>query len=102
MRGFGKFGNKKTNGYDSKRESRRAQVLQLWEKAGAITDLRYQVKFELVPKQNGERPITYIADFTYQQDGKLVVEDAKGMRTPYYIMKRKLMLFRHGIKIRET
>jgi hypothetical protein len=97
-----KYSNKKTRGYDSKKESRRAQELWVWQAVGAISELKEQVKFELVPKQDGERVVTYIADFTYLQDGKFVVEDAKGMRTPYYILKRKLMLHKFGIKVLET
>lgn len=49
-----------------------------------------------------ERPVEYRADFVYIQDGQLVVEDAKGVRTPDYIIKRKLMLWLYGIKIREV
>jgi hypothetical protein len=48
-----------------------------------------------------ERECAYVADFTYKQDGKLVVEDTKGFRTKDYIIKRKLMLWVHGIRIRE-
>lgn len=97
-----KYGNRRTRGYDSKRESRRAQTLHLWQQAGAISNLKEQVKFELVPKQEGERSVTYIADFTYIENGQLVVEDAKGFRTPYYVIKRKLMKHVFGITIRET
>ena len=50
-----------------------------------------------------ERKCEYIADFVYtDKDGNTIVEDAKGVRTPEYKIKRKLMLYRHGIKIKEV
>lgn len=70
--------------------------------AGQIRGLKWQVRFELIPKQSGERACHYVADFVYEENGVRVVEDCKGMRTPLYVVKRKLMLFVHGIKIRET
>ena len=107
--------------YDSKKEADRHDELLLLERGGAITDLQRQVKFTLLPahyetyerygkKGNRladgqrcvERAVFYVADFTYRQDGKLVVEDVKGVRTPEYILKRKMMLHIHGIKIREV
>lgn len=87
--------------FDSKREAQRYSELKLLERAGVIQNLRLQVKFELIPKQQGERACTYIADFVYEENGQTVVEDAKGMKTKDYIIKRKLMLWIHGIKIRE-
>lgn len=87
--------------FDSKREAKRYSELKLLERAGVIQNLRLQVKFELIPKQQGERACTYIADFVYEENGQTVVEDAKGMKTKDYIIKRKLMLWIHGIKIRE-
>ena len=89
--------------FDSKREAARWQELRLLERAGEISDLRRQVRYELVPKLPGERPVDYIADFVYRnKDGNEVVEDVKGVRTQVYIIKRKLMLWRHGIRIREV
>lgn len=88
--------------FDSVKEYHRWGVLRLLERAGRITDLKRQVSYELIPKQQGERACDYVADFTYYEDGKLVVEDAKGYRTDDYIIKRKLMLWVHGIKIKET
>ena len=92
--------------FDSKREARRYLDLLLLEKAGDISDLRRQVKYELIPSQriNGkvvERKVEYIADFVYLRDGETVVEDTKGIRTKDYILKRKMMLYFHGIKISE-
>ena len=104
--------------FDSQKEYRRWCELKLLERAGAITDLERQVKYVLIPAQREpdtvgargglikgkliERECAYIADFRYERDGELVVEDTKGVRTPDYIMKRKLMLHVHGIRIKET
>ena len=89
--------------FDSKAEAARWQELQLLERAGEITELERQVEYELIPKQKGERAVKYIADFRYiDHDGKTVVEDTKGVRTPVWIIKRKLMLRVHGIRIREV
>lgn len=117
-----KYRNKKVvrNGitYDSKKEADRHAVLRLLERAGKIRDLQRQVKFVLIPAQyepdSGgnrggvkkgkliERECSYIADFVYEENGKKVVEDTKGFRTADYKIKRKLMLFMHGIRIKET
>lgn len=105
-----KFGNEKRDGFDSRKEARRYQELRLLERAGKITDLKCQVKFELIPAQyeNGkcvERAVTYIADFVYTEGRQLVVEDVKSAITrkqKEYVIKRKLMLWIHHIRIRET
>ena len=108
-----KFGNRKTvfNGevFDSLKEANRYRELLILQGTGKIKDLNRQVKFTLLPSQkdtNGktiERPINYYADFVYTDTatGKQVVEDVKGIRTAEYIIKRKLMLSRYGIKIIE-
>ena len=95
--------------FDSKRELRRYQELLLLEKAGCISGLKRQVKYLLIPKQKGadgkvvERECSYVADFVYGEDGKVVVEDVKGFRKKEsYIIKRKLMLHIHGIRIKEV
>lgn len=103
--------------FDSRREARRYMELRALERAGRISGLELQRTFELVPSQRGpstktktgrerlgkvlERPVTYKADFCYVEDGRLVVEDVKGMRTKDYVIKRKLMLWIHGIRIKE-
>lgn len=108
-----KYNNKKitVDGqiFDSKKEANRYKELRLLEKAGAIKDLRMQVKFTLIPAQRDEatgkvveRECSYKADFVYEEDGKTVVEDVKGFRTKEYVIKRKLMLWRYGIRIREV
>lgn len=93
--------------FDSVKEYRRFCELKLMERAGVITDLKRQVKFELIPSQKVdgkvvERPVNYVADFVYEQDGKTVVEDTKGFKTKDYILKRKMMLWIHGIRIQEV
>ena len=89
--------------FDSKAEAARWQELSLLERAGEITELERQVEYELIPKQKGERAVKYIADFRYvDNDGKTVVEDTKGVKTPAWIIKRKLMLRVHGIRVREV
>ena len=121
-----KYYNKKTciDGieFDSLKEARRYQELKLMERAGMIKDLKMQVRFELIPAQyeetervgkNGQKlkpkrriieyPIVYIADFTYtDENGDYVCEDTKGFKTKDYILKRKLMLWVHGIRVREV
>lgn len=103
--------------FDSKKEYKRYCELALLEKAGHIADLKRQVKFVLIPAQREpdrigkrggklkgkliERECAYIADFVYTENGETVVEDTKGFRTKDYIIKRKLMLYIHNIKIKE-
>lgn len=105
-----KYGAKKVtvNGitFDSQKEYRRFRELSLLERAGKITDLQMQVKFELIPSQRidgkvVERACQYVADFVYIENGKKVVEDTKGFKTKDYIIKRKLMLWVHGIQVKE-
>lgn len=107
-----KYSAQKTNGYDSKKEAKRAEVLKVMEQAGEITNLREQVPYVLCPAQyvkgfNGKeicarREMKYIADFVYIQDGKEVVNDAKGFRTKEYKKKANLMKKVFGITILET
>lgn len=128
MNGYRKYGNRKVTlddgtKFDSRREYQRWLELQLLERAGRISNLRRQVKFVLIPAQYREherfgasgQPIkplrkllehecSYVADFVYRDDelNETVVEDAKGVRTDAYVIKRKLMLERYGIQIREV
>lgn len=93
--------------WDSRREFIRWYELVQLQKAGRISDLKRQVKFELIPSQRidgqvVERACSYVADFVYTENGKTVVEDTKGFKTPEYIIKRKLMLYIHGIRIVEV
>lgn len=96
--------------FDSMKEFHRWQQLKLLQRAGEIKLLRRQVKYTLIPPQEVdgrvvERPVEYIADFVYHdKNGNFVVEDAKSpaTRTPVYVIKRKLMLYKHGIHIKEV
>lgn len=117
-----KYNNKKVKlagiKFDSKKEAHRFNYLMKLQEQGLISDLERQKSFELIPTQREptimtktgkeklgkviERPIKYIADFVYKDNnGDLVVEDTKGYRTKEYIIKRKLMLYVYGIKIKE-
>lgn len=102
-----KYGAKKSGGYDSRKEHRRANELKLMQRAGLISNLREQVKYVLIPTQRDtggkllEKECSYYADFVYDRNGVTVVEDTKGVRTQEYIIKRKLMLHVHGISIVE-
>jgi hypothetical protein len=88
--------------FDSRREAERAKELELWQKLGIISDLKYQVRFEVIPKQGKRRAAHYVADFTYMDNGRLVVEDTKGVRTRDFVLKSKLMLQVHKIAIKEV
>lgn len=86
--------------YDSKKEAKRAGVLQQQARYGIITNLQRQVSFELQPVYTNNqgkkiRPITYIADFTYEQNGKKYAEDVKGWRTKEYSIKKKLFEYKY-------
>lgn len=86
--------------FDSKKEAQRYAELKMLERVGKIKELKRQVPFTLIPKicdQNGK----YYADFVYMLNGKLVVEDTKGVRTAEYKIKKKLMLYQHNIIIKE-
>lgn len=93
--------------FASKKEAARYEELKLLERAGIISDLELQKRFELIPSQriNGkvvERPCYYVCDFAYCEGGKQVIEDAKGMKTEVYKIKKKLMLYKYGIRVREV
>lgn len=108
--------------FDSKKEMLRYRELKAMQAAGEIQGLQLQVKYVLIPAQYEmtgeyykkgakkgkpkmklvERECAYYADFVYSEKGCVIVEDTKGMRTKDYILKRKLMLYMHGIRIREV
>lgn len=106
-----KYSNKKckcASGHihDSKKEAKRCNELAILERAGIIQNLQQQVKFVLIPSQKlggkvAERECSYYADFVYTENGKQVVEDTKGIKTDAYKIKKKLMLYVHGIVIKE-
>ncbi|MBD5351870.1 MAG: DUF1064 domain-containing protein [Bacteroides sp.] len=114
-----KYGAKRVGTHASQKEHDRANTLKMWQRAGVISNLREQVPYELIPAQYGEcgtdlkgKPVRvcveksckYIADFVYtdNETGETIVEDTKGVRTKEYVIKRKLMLFLHGIRIKEV
>jgi hypothetical protein len=96
--------------FDSKKEAKRYRELKLLEKAGQIRGLRLQVPFVLIPAQRDasgkviERAVTYRADFVYTNlcPYETVIEDTKGIKTKEYIIKRKLMMYIHKIRIKEV
>ena len=104
--------------FQSKKEAKRWLELKAMKERGEIYNLSRQVKFLLIDAQREpdtvgarggikkgkllEREAAYIADFTYRDvEGNLIVEDTKGVKTTDYVLKRKLMLERYGIRIRE-
>lgn len=113
-----KYHNKKVivdgQEFDSKVEAIRWCDLKTLERAGHISNLERQVEFVLIPPQSDpetgkhcERAVKYVADFCYDNNrtGKYVVEDVKSSITrkeKSYIIKRKLMLYVYGIRIREV
>ena len=114
--------------FDSKKEFHRFCELRILERAGKISGLKRQVTFELIPSQKEEstevyksgpqkglpkpgavieKPCKYVADFVYcDADGNTVIEDTKGYKKgaayDLFVIKRKLMLWVHGIRIKET
>lgn len=96
--------------YRSRKELFRHRGLLLLELAGQISELQREVPFKLLPAKRRpdgylERAVTYYADFCYKgADGLLVVEDVKSVatKTKDYILKRKMMMFFHGIAIQEV
>ena len=106
--------------FDSKKEARRWLELKNMESHGLISGLQRQKKFLLIPSQHEpdrvgprggrikgkllEREVAYYADFVYfdEEEKDFVIEDTKGVRTPEYIIKRKLMLWLNGYQIREV
>lgn len=98
--------------FDSKKEAEHYKDLKILVDMGLITNLRMQVKYVLIPSQriNGrvvERECSYIADFVYEENGQTIVEDVKGYRNSAssgyakFVIKRKLMLYLYGIRIKE-
>lgn len=110
--------------FDSVKEANRYKELKVLERAGLVHDLQLQVKFKLIPTQRElslettaagkpkkgkllEKEASYIADFVYKNKyGIQVVEDVKGYKKgPAYelfVLKRKLMLQNHGIRVKEV
>lgn len=112
--------------FDSKKEAGRYKELKTLERAGVIQKLQRQVKYVLIPAQYErtssvyvkgnnkgkpkkgrliERECAYYADFVYLQNGNTIVEDVKGYRNGQaynlFVIKRKLMLYVHGVEVKE-
>lgn len=94
--------------FDSGAEASRYGQLLLMERTGLIRELKRQVAFELLPAEQGAdgkklRALKYVADFTYlDRDGRMHVEDVKGVRTPVYKIKKRLMWHIYRMDIEET
>jgi Protein of unknown function (DUF1064) len=85
--------------FPSAREGERWCELQLLQRTGAISNLRKQVRFRL--SVNGVRACVYVADFVYEtRDGQLIVEDAKGVETAMFKLKKKWMRIEHEIEVK--
>ena len=89
--------------FDSKWEAERYGQLVMLQRANQIRDLVTQVKFDI--KINNEKICTYIADFTYYEKNKdgveeFIVEDAKGLETAVFRLKKKLMKAVNNIEIK--
>lgn len=105
-----KYGNIRSGKYASRKEAKRGAELLLLDRTGKISRLQEQVRYELIPAQyiDGkcvERSVVYVADFCYTRDGSLVIEDVKSSITRQnstYIIKRKLMLWVHNIRVIEV
>ncbi len=86
--------------FHSGKEANRYLELKLLQRAGEISDLRLQIPFEF--EVNGMKICKYIADFAYQEKGKRVIEDSKGVKTDTYRIKKKLMKAIYNIEVLET
>ena len=93
--------------FDSKKEGARFFELKLLQDRKEITELQRQVKFQIVPKAGkNERAHYYVADFTYKEYGKQVIEDVKSPATKanaVYSLKKALVLWQYPeYEFRET
>jgi hypothetical protein len=88
--------------FDSKAEARAYCNRKLMQQNGMISGLELQPAYDLIV--NGVKVGRYIADFRYtlNSTGAVIVEDVKGVRTPVYRLKKKLMLALYGISILES
>lgn len=92
--------------WDSKKERERWTQLRLLQSAGKIQELQKKIAFELIPASFKDhkrlRPIQYVADFVYIEGGIRIVEDVKGVKNKFYLLKKRLMWEKFGIDILET
>lgn len=111
-----KYGNVKVGGFDSRKEAVYGRQLELQKRVRdarlRVVKIERQVPFLLIPTQRDglgrllEKLVQYKADFrvTYA-DGHSEVVDVKSPITrmlPAYVLKRKLMLQVHGIRVIEV
>ena len=103
-----KYGSRKVQvdgiTFDSQKEAYRYNELKLLERAGKISNLELQPKFELIPTQRYKgktlRKMSYYADFKYlDEEGNVIVEDTKGFKTDVYQIKKKLLIQKYGEEI---
>ena len=85
--------------FASQKEGKRYAELKLLAKAGEIRVLQIQPQFTF--EVRGVKMFTYIADFSYFRDRKLVIEDVKGVRTPLYKLKKKIIEHEYNTEITE-
>lgn len=99
-----KFGNRRTIvdgvNFASAKEAKRYGELKLLQRGGRISDLVLQPRFPL--SVNGDLVCTYVGDFAYREGGQAIVEDSKGVETPEFKLKKKLMRACLGIEVRIT
>lgn len=100
-----KYRNRKTccgigHVHDSAKEARRCDELALLERVGRIERLEVQPRYPIIV--NGVQIAVYVGDFHYFEDAKSVVEDVKGVKTPVYNLKKKLVRAIYGVEVRET
>lgn len=102
-----KFSNKQ---FHSKKELERYLILRNMELRGEISNLECQVKFTLIKPNEIYRAVTYVADFVYDKNDEIIVEDVKPNDLKWYKkttawavynIKRKLMYDKFGIIVRE-
>lgn len=97
-----KYGAKRTNGYASIHESEVAASLQMLASRGLITEYKEQERIVLVPGNGKLRPVVYVADFTFIENGRRRVLDAKGYKTAIYRLKKRMAALLLGIEIEEV
>jgi len=102
-----KYHNRKTVvdgiAFASKAEARRYLEVMMLQRGGAISQLELQPRFPMVV--NNVKVCTYVADFSYNENGQHVVEDVKSEATcklPVFRIKKKLMLALYGIDVQEV
>ena len=88
--------------FPSMREARRYRLLKAMQLAGSISGLEIQPAFDF--KIDGDTIFVYVADFRYTwiESGEKRIEDAKGVRTDVYRLKKKLIEKQHRVTILEV